>query len=346
MIYPTYGVHQDKAIYVASRIGSEGVDRDGRPQPVYDLSAYANLEIYNQPDRSVAGYNPNEEHALVAASARAGLKVKEAGADIPNNPPLAAFALQHELNATQSPYSSDPWVLVQVDNLLTGEPEMAAYQVFATRAGDPALAFPRPEDAVVLAADGLEYEPAAKPEDRFLAIDPEKSYDFSYQFDYPVFAGDLLIPPYPLNLVVGSLTMQDNRGGNLVVNDQRQRTYWRDAGGNAWVVSGGGGQFFHQFYYPFRSDFYLGTTAPALGTPVAWLPESEAFTGGDADTLKPVKVRYTSQWRSDYPKLKRGETLTYQGGEYFNETPVRMACRRWWRWRPRRSCTIPLRRRW
>jgi hypothetical protein len=321
VIYPSFGPHQDKAIYVASRIGSEGVDQHGHPQQVFDLSGYANLEIYHQSDRFLAGFNPNEEHALVAASARAGLKVKNLGKGIPNNPPLAAFALQHELNGTLSPYSSDPWVLVQVNNLLTGEPEMAAYQVFATREGDPALNFPRPEDAVVLAADGLEYEAAVNPDERFLTIDAEKTYDFSYQFDFPVFAGDLLIPPYPLNLVIGSLTMEDARGGNIRTGNQLQRTYWRDAGGHAWVVSGGGGKFFHQFYYPYRSDFHLGETPTAVGTPVAWLPKTKRFTGGDANTLDPVKVEYTSQWRSDYPKLKRGETLTYQGGEYFNETP-------------------------
>ncbi len=56
---------------------------------------------------------------------------------------------------------------------------------------------------------------------------------------------------------------------------------------------------------------------------MAWLPTSNPrkFVGGNADTLKPVAVYYNTLWRTDYPKLKRGETLTYQGGEYFNETP-------------------------
>ncbi|MGJ8640236.1 MAG: hypothetical protein ACSHYA_12675 [Opitutaceae bacterium] len=322
VIFPTFGEHKDKAIYVASRIGSEGVDQTGRVQQIFDLSEYANLSIYNQPDRDLAGFNPNEEHALVAASARAGLKVKDLGDDIANNPPLAAYALQKDVNATLVYYTSDPWVLVQVDNLLTGEPEMAAYQVFATREGDPALPFPRPDDAAVDTVDGLAYESAENLEDRFLTIDPEGTYDFTYQFDYPVFAGDLLIPPYPLNLVIGSATMSDDRGGNIAdALGNNQRTFWRDAGGYAWVVSGGGGQFFHQFYYPYRSDFYMGKAAPVAGTPVAWLPSTSVFSGGDADTLDPVKVVYTSEWRTDYPKLKRGETLTYQGGEYFNETP-------------------------
>ncbi|MGI9241893.1 MAG: hypothetical protein ACR2RV_13905, partial [Verrucomicrobiales bacterium] len=76
------------------------------------------------------------------------------------------------------------------------------------------------------------------------------------------------------------------------------------------------GRFFHQFFYPFRGDFFLSNTNP--GTPIAWLPDDgSSFAGGG----EPVKVVYNTFWRSDYPKLKRGETLTYQGGEYFNENP-------------------------
>ncbi|MBK1814274.1 choice-of-anchor D domain-containing protein [Luteolibacter yonseiensis] len=315
--FPALGPNKDKAIYIASRIGSEGVDQKGFTQPVFDLADYADLKIYQQPDRTLAGYNPNEEHALVAPANRAALKVKNLGEDVPNNPPLAAFALQRDINTATTIYTSDPWVLVQVNNLATGEPEMAAYQVFKTRTG--ATAFPRPSTAVVnTAGSGLAYEAASVPEDGFLTMDPAKSLNFSYQFDYPVFAGDLLIPPYPLNIVIGNVPMRDARGNSLQVNGVNQRTLWRDVNSNAWVVSGGG-QFFHQFFYPFRSDFYLaGATA---GVPVAWLPDDGRTYTGTGTSLNPVKVNYTSYWRKDYPKLKRGETLTYQGGEYFNETP-------------------------
>ncbi|MGY8642298.1 MAG: hypothetical protein ACKVJU_14545 [Verrucomicrobiales bacterium] len=336
--YPTVGPNKDKAIYIASRIGSEGVDRNGRLQQIFDLSEYSDLAIYNQPDPTLAGYNPNEEHALVAGSGRAGLKVKNLGADIPNNPPLAAFALQTSINAT-TPYSSDPWVLVQVNNLATGEAEMAAYQVFATRDGtfpntnstadSPIPNFPRPVETLTGGTSGLAYEPAANPDDRFLTIDPDpaKTYNFEYKFDYPAFAGDLLIPPYPLNLVVGNVTMQDDRGGNTQVGGINQRTLWRDVNDRAWVASGDG-QFFHQFFYPFRGDFFFPNTenpprqdATNPGTPVVWLPQDKATFTGDGETLEPVRVNYRSSWRTSYPKLKRGETLTYQGGEYFAETP-------------------------
>ncbi len=316
VIYPTVGPDKDKRIYIASRIGSEGIDQNGRPQPVFDLSGYSGLKIYNQPDLAAAGYNPNEEHALAAASGRAALKIKSLGDGVPNNLPFAAFALQADANQTTSPYTSEPWVLVQVNNLITGEPEMAAYSVRKTRAG--ATAFPRPADAVVQSTPGLAYEPASNPEDRFLTLDPNKAYDFSYKFEYPVLAGDLLIPPYPLNIVIGNVSMQDERGGNIQVNNINRRTLWRDVNKKGWVVSGDG-KFFNQFFYPMRGDFYL-PTSPANGTPVAWLPDTRVFTG-TGTSIEPVKVIYTSKWRSNYPKLKRGETLTYQGGEYFNENP-------------------------
>lgn len=326
MKFPAFGPHKDKAIYIASRIGSEGVDQKGRVQKIFSLDEYADLTIYNQPSTTLAGYNPNEEHALVAPSGRAAVKLKNLGEDIDNNPPLAAFALQADLNAKSSPYSSDPWVLVQVNNLVTGEPDMAAYQVFKTRPGTNDTAkidFPRPSDDSVNAVSGLAYESASTPEDRFLTTDKTKIFNFKYEFTYTAFAGDLLIPPYPLNIVIGNVAMADARGKSIQVNGVNQRTLWRDVNKNAWIVSGNG-RFFHQYFYPFRADFHLPTASP-VGTPVAWLPDSETnggrnFTGVGA-SLKPVKVVYSTFWRSDYPKLKRGETVTYQGGEYLAETP-------------------------
>lgn len=313
--YPAFGPHKDKAIYIASRVGSEGVDRKNHVQKVFSLDRYAGLKIYNQPDRGLPGFNPNEEHALVAQSGRAALKLKNLGEAAANNPPLAAFALQADLNAQNSSYTSDPWALVQVNNLVTGEPEMHAYHVFKTRPGT--LAFPRPSDTDVAAVPGLAYESATSPDERMLTLDTTKSFNFRYEFSYPVFAGDSLIPPYPLNLVIGNVAMPA-RGGN----SSEQRALWWDVNSNPWVVSGNS-VFFYQYHYPFRSDFYL--PGIKIGEPVAWVPDrntdgTRTFTG-DTNVLQPGKVIYNTFWRSDYPKLKRGETLTYQGGEYFAETP-------------------------
>lgn len=320
--FPTYGPHKDKAIYIASRVGSEGVDQNGRMQQVFGLDLFDNFAIYNQPSKDAAGYNPNDEHAIAAGSNRAGLKVKGKREDLPNNPPLAAFALQKDINQTtkDSSYTSDPWVLIQVDNLQTGLTEMAAYKVFATRSG--VVSFPRPSDYVVNKMPGLTYEDAANPEDRFLLIDRELNHDFSYQFEYQAAAGDTLVPPYPLNLVIGNTVMADANGQSIQRADGiNQRALWRDVNGTEWVVSGEG-NFFYRFLYPNRGDFYLRNSVP-VGTPVAWLPEAEDGSGftGAGSSLLPRKVIYDTIWKSDYPKLKRGESLTYQGGEYFNENP-------------------------
>ena len=42
-----------RAIYIASQLGSEGVGKDGRIQPVYDPAKFGNLTIYQQPDRKI-----------------------------------------------------------------------------------------------------------------------------------------------------------------------------------------------------------------------------------------------------------------------------------------------------
>ena len=319
VVYPTEGPHKDKRITIASRIGSEGVDANGLLQERFSTDRVANLAIYHQPDREAAGFNPNEEHALVAGTYRASLKVKELGEDSGESAPLAIFALQNQINnliANPSLYTSDPWVLVQFESLASGKSEMAAYRVDAERAGS--VPFPRPLDGELTI--GMAYEDADTLDERFLSLDPEQAFDFSYTFEYPAYAGDLLLPPYPLGLVIGNTTMFDARGGNLRVSGADRRSFWKDVNGNPWIVSGDG-RFFYQYFYPYRSDFYL--PGAEVGTPVAWLASNpqKRFFGGSADVLQPVPVTYNTAWRSDYPKLKRGETLTYQGGEYFNETP-------------------------
>ncbi|MCP5517159.1 MAG: hypothetical protein H7A45_07885 [Verrucomicrobiales bacterium] len=314
--YPTDG----NIIYIASRLGSEGVNAAGVDQLVFDPARYANLAIYNQPDRSEPGFNPNEEHALVAPS----IKSQLTGEDAFNLGQSAAFALQTGLNRTDegspSAYTSEPVVLVQYENLDTGEFEMQAYRVEATRQG--AAPFPAldPDTHLPVDAEGL---PLTQPDDP------------TYAFDYASFAGDLLIPPYPLNLVVGNVVMGPDSGGNLQVSHNNetinQRTLWEDKNSNAWVVSGDG-RFFYRNWYPLSDDFWFfaddaGNNAVNQGTPIAWLPEGASddmadFLAADSDQPLPQAVRYSSYWRKDYPILKRGETLTYAGGEHQAENPL------------------------
>ena len=72
-----------------------------------------------------AGYNPNEEHALIAPS----FKFLDQA-----NPPSAAFALRNHLNriAHDAAYTSDPYVLVEYfdrEEGDKGEFKMAIYKI-------------------------------------------------------------------------------------------------------------------------------------------------------------------------------------------------------------------------
>jgi hypothetical protein len=297
--FPEIGEHKDKRIYISSRLGSEGVDVNGTNQLVFDPATYSQLAIYSQPDPYAAGYNPNEEHALIAPS----IKDQLTGDTTFNLGQDAAFALQNGLNKTDesngTAYTSEPWVLVQYANGNTGEMEMAAYKVEATRAGT--ASFPALDSTTHLPTDELG-QPVAQP------TNP------TYDFDYTTFAGDVLIPPYPVNLVIGNVTVSKNWGGNIGL----QSTLWKDISGNHWTISGNG-MFFFRYWYPFRDDFWYDLNKDSnndltIGTAFAWMPADGLYTGTTSTNAQ--VVRYSSYWRDDYPTLKRGETLTYAGGEY------------------------------
>jgi Concanavalin A-like lectin/glucanases superfamily len=107
-------------IVVASRRGSEGLSPGGQPQQVFSPDRYTDVQIYNQPDPHLPGYNPNEEHALLAPSL----------VNVATSTPVA-FALRNDLNRTNSDesYTSDPYVLVQYYDQQVTNYGMATYQV-------------------------------------------------------------------------------------------------------------------------------------------------------------------------------------------------------------------------
>ncbi|WP_309380816.1 LamG domain-containing protein [Cerasicoccus frondis] len=318
--FPSKGEHADKRIYVASRLGTEGVDANGDDQLVFDPAQFGGLTIYNQPYPEYAGYNPNEEHALIAPSIKDQL-TGDIGFILGQD---AAFALQNKINRyglndsdldtndnNPEEFTSEPWVLVDYQDLDTEEWRMAAYKVEETRSG--AEPFPALDPTTHGPVDSLG-ESLAQPSDP------------TYDFYYPYFAGDILIPPYPLNRVIGAAILEEQSGGNLPNSyNFIQRTIWNDINDNTWCVSGNG-NFFYRYWYPMRDDFWFETGSQEnfdgindvnTGTPLAWLPESREFF--DPKTTTSVIVDYHTYWRDDYPVLKRGETVTYPGGEYFNE---------------------------
>ena len=119
--YTPYWPVVTNRIVIASRLGSEGLNLSNAPQFTFS-GRYGQASIYNQPDKSLPGYNPNEEHAFIAPSLF--------NATAPT-PPSVAYALRNNLNNTNltDAYTSDPYVLVQYfDNLLTNW-NMAVYLI-------------------------------------------------------------------------------------------------------------------------------------------------------------------------------------------------------------------------
>lgn len=107
-------------IVVASRLGSEGLSPGGLAQRSFSPDRYDDVRIYNQPDRNLAGYNPNEEHAVVRPSLLSGAV-----------PVPTAFALRRDLNRTEltDAYTSEPFVLVQYFDKQSSNYNMAGFQI-------------------------------------------------------------------------------------------------------------------------------------------------------------------------------------------------------------------------
>jgi len=135
---PKWPTNPDR-ILMSSGFGSESVGAGGVDQNVigditvdgetvtaattFDPARFEQVQIYSQPDRSQPGFNPNEEHALMAPSLRS--------AAVAPQPPAAYALRENDLNATArtAAYTSDPYVLVQFLDKADDEFKMKVYQV-------------------------------------------------------------------------------------------------------------------------------------------------------------------------------------------------------------------------
>ena len=340
--YPDPG--SGPAIYIASQLGSEGVSQsldNPQPQLVFDPARYTNLTVYNQPDRDKAGYNPNEEHALVAPSNLAAMT----GDSTANTGQSAFFALQNRINridisgyaADPKAYTSEPFVLAQYFDTSTGLPAMRAYEVLTTRGFDASGNLVVGTNDVPLTSEFPARDPKTHlPLDEAGNPVPQPSNP-RYEFKTVTFAGDLVTPIYPLNLVLGGRLLNQSEGGNVRVqidadHSVDQQTLWHDKNGVPWSVAGdfedGGqrfpGRFFYRHWYPLAQGFWLGegTQAKAAGTPVCWLPDASSLPDFTDVSKQAQKIDYSSYWKENYPVLKRGETLAYAGGESKADHPA------------------------
>ena len=126
-------------ILISSGYGSESVAANGADQVVvpqfsykgqtitaattFDPGRFDQVQIYQQPSRDSAGFNPNEEHALMAPSQRFASVAPR---------PSAAYALRNnDLNVTtaNSTYTSHPYVLVQFLDKTDNEFKMTVLHV-------------------------------------------------------------------------------------------------------------------------------------------------------------------------------------------------------------------------
>lgn len=78
---------------------------------------FPNRSVYNQPDRSLPGFNPNEEHALLAPSSSGAGE--------------ALFALRNDLNAVITPHASLPYALLKYRDPAALEWAIKPYKVVA-----------------------------------------------------------------------------------------------------------------------------------------------------------------------------------------------------------------------
>jgi len=323
-------------IVIASQLGSDGKSAAGQDQVVapgigttpvattYNPSRIQAVQIYNQPDFNAPGYNPNEEHALVAPSLRY--------LDVSPRPPaiyaLRAGDLNYSNNTITSGaarYTSHPYVLAQFFDVAADEVKMKVYSIKKESAnGDnPAYRF---ANNFTASTTNLKSQP-------FVSMK----------------AGEPVIPFYPLGVAIGASPAPETFGNNFFT----QEAYWEDWRGSYWSISGGDKAWFNvSFYYPLAPDFWWPPTVqvppvkvtksgatytatydasrsakvPGVGDSVAFLPSS-VKTSAVASNLQqhlPSKVIYKSEWPDNPAVLKAGETLTFSGGEYRSDNPTKV----------------------
>ncbi len=325
-------------IVIASQHGSESLDANGQDQRVveaagdyaqettYNPSRLQDVRIYQQPDAESAGYNPNEEHALLAPSLRF--------ADVSPRPP-AAYALRDndlnryeptsltEQNQDAATYTSHPRVLVQFYDKAVNEHRMRVYRVVKedTQIGRTDYRFAAPNKLV---SSTLPTE---------LRDQPHVTME----------AGEPVIPFYPLGVAIGATPPPEIFGSNLL----GQVTYWEDHRGSSWAVSGGSNAWFTvSFFYPLAPDFWwppgqsgslfddLGQQTaiePQAGDSISFLPSevgsllaaptNSVVSDDVVSANRPTRILYQSEWPDIAPVLKSGETLTFQGGEHRADQP-------------------------
>ncbi|MDA3923256.1 MAG: hypothetical protein PF904_00980 [Kiritimatiellae bacterium] len=295
-------------------------------ETTYNPSRVQQPLVYSQPKRDQPGFNPNEEHALMAPSLRF--------AQVSPRPPAAYALRNNDLNlytktsttefGQPADYTSHPFVLTQFYDADAQEFKMLVYKVKATVPEIAGYTFANSAlwDGIVPSSVRLRNEP-----------------------NVVMIAGEPVIPFYPLVEVIGAVPPPEAFGYNIT----SQLTYWEDHKNTSWSVSGGVDAWFSVSpYYPLLTDFWWEdgkpgrvvadasgnktTAVPNVGDSLAFLPNDihameNIAVGGSVtsvmeDDINPTEILYASDWPDVAPILKAGETLTFSGGEYRADHPT------------------------
>ncbi|HMP72003.1 MAG TPA: PA14 domain-containing protein [Kiritimatiellia bacterium] len=345
-------------IVIASQFGSDSVGTTGANQLVapavtnitsdglggsitsiiaaattYDPSRIQGPIIYNQPNSALPGYNPNEEHALLAPSRRF--------AQVSPRPPAAYALRDRDLNryspnqsgesGQPSDYTSHPYVLVQFFDTAVNDFRMRVYRIQREDPNFPNYAFANQGKITIPAgATQVPASPVSLAQEPFVRME----------------AGEPVIPFYPLGVVMGASPPPESFG----INIKNQSTFWKDHKSTSWAVSGGENAWFtFSIYYPMAPDFWWPPGKPGrfvfdpatsnrlarfpnTGDSVAFMPNNISLLLNQSSNAvlsatiisnaQPNRILYKSDWPAVAPILKAGETLTFSGGEFRADNPT------------------------
>lgn len=301
--WPTNAAQGLNRIVIASRYGNESVATDGTDQYVvpsetygtntypaektFNPARFSNITIYNQPDPTLPGYNPNEEHALLAPSLRSAAIAPQ---------PVAAYALRNgDLNVTNqdTTYTSDPYVLVQFYDNVAQQFRMAVYSIT------------NQDSNLNLGTNSYTYTFAQQ----MTAGEPVVPF-------YPL---PQVIGATPCSSTYGkdgqptvqTCFWKDHKGDPWAVSGDSFFTvyYYYPLLPDFWWPAAGGKN-------PGDCVAFLPNT-PGYANPAFAID----YTRND-QTPNAQGILYTTVWPTDVPILKVGETLTYAGGEYQLDNPT------------------------
>lgn len=351
-------------IVIASQHGSESLSSSVSDQEVvpasgsfprettYNPSRIQQVQIYQQPNPSLPGYNPNEEHALLAPSLRfasasprpsAVYALRNNDLNVYNNFGDAHNPSAENFQDVQS-YTSHPFVLVQFFDVADQEFKMRAYTVQredASMVGYGIAGYQFANRDTVTLISGTTRVTGGTTTNIAASV-----ATLNTQPHVTMLAGEPIIPFYPLGVVNGAAPCPNTFGVNL----KNQAVFWKDHKGTTWSVSGGTNAWFIQSdYYRMAADFWwpegkagflqagisnkFTPSFPNVGSCISFLPAKigtlRSLTVGTSlvptvdqqNDLAPTPILYKSDWPEILPVLKAGETLTFSGGEHRADRP-------------------------